>query len=77
MQTINLRFGALCEPIRAQLKAQSLKANTTGSVVQWQKLSDSIVRLYVCGYIGDSQKVRLQRKLIKSITSGVSIAGVK
>lgn len=67
---IPIELGIVVPPLAEQLAAFDLKEK---EVARLQGLNDAISRLYLSGYIPDSQTEKLRKKLVKEI-EGVIIA---
>lgn len=68
---VAIRFGALADPIKTQLREQRLTTGDDAITSRFQKIADSIVMLSVHSYIGEREADRLRRKLMKQITKQV------
>jgi hypothetical protein len=67
---LEVRFGAMCDPLAKQLKAGAWKFDAD-VVAALQRDHDAIVRLAVRGFLGTQFKERLQQKLFNNITAHV------
>ena len=70
-RAFELRFGALADPLMTQLRAQGLRPRPDAKkdLHHLQKDADALVRLCVRGYINDSLKFALQRRIMREVRS--------
>jgi len=65
---LKLHFGTLAPPLDEQLAAQGLMDK---EVKTHQKINDSMMMLFIHGYVPDSQKDRMTKKLFNDIEKKV------
>lgn len=65
-KTIGIHIGALCDPIRKQLKAQGVIVSTS-EVSHFQRAHDGFVQLKVLGCMGDKEADRIAQRLTTKI----------
>lgn len=65
--TISIHFGALCDPIKIQLKEQGCEISLNDSK-RLQGIADAIVMLKLHGIIPDSVVDNARKKLMKQIS---------
>jgi len=71
-RTLDLYFGALCEPLSVQLERQGLTADAK-DIKHWQIDADALSRLYIRGLVRSSDRSRIQRALYEKIKRGVKV----
>ena len=64
--SFKIRFGYFEDPIQEQLRRQGFKFSVVQSNI-WEKLSKGIIKLHNHGIVKDSEKDKMQRKLIEKI----------
>ena len=70
---VEISFGALSDPVGAQLKAQGLFA-TKDDIEHWEKDRKALARLRVRGLLPDATAHAAERRLMKKIVAGVRAA---
>lgn len=68
-QNITIFFGALSPSLAEQLAPYELEAS---KIENFQKLNDSITRLYLNGYCPPSIRKKMEDKLFKAISKEVN-----
>lgn len=69
---IRLGFGALTDTIDEQLLAQNVKIEDKDLLNKWQKLADSITRLYLCDLITPSEAEKIRQKFVKKFDKSIT-----
>jgi hypothetical protein len=65
-EEVELHFGALAQPLAAQIAAQCLPVNAA-VVERWQRANDAVVLLHLHGHISDSTVLAIRRRLMRTI----------
>lgn len=71
--TINIHFGALCDPIEKQLNEQGYIISKK-EVLRFQRIADAIIMLKIHSIIPDSVVSNAEQKLMKKICGSESLA---
>ena len=70
-KSIGIHIGAMCDPIRKQLKAQGVIVSTS-EVSHFQRAHDGIVQLSILGCIGDKEKARISQRFVSKVAKFAS-----
>jgi hypothetical protein len=70
LSVLSIHFGALCQPIKRQLRDAKLRCKPDLAAA-WQDDADAVTRLAVRGLLSDAEKQRARRRLIKVIAANV------
>jgi len=74
MTNIGIHFGALCDPIKKQLKNQGY-ALSEKEDARFQAIADAIIMLKLHGILPDSIVYKAEQKLMKMICSAELLTG--
>lgn len=68
-QTIGIRFGAMSDPLREQLKNYKVPAK---AIAMWQRKADAITLLAVNELLSPAESDRARKRLFGEIRKGVA-----
>lgn len=81
MSEIILAYGAMCDQLSAQLKRQGVElADEPGDprgIEHFQRLADSLTFLRLHGYITDSERRRIEKKINAAIVARCRRGGAR
>lgn len=67
MSNLQITFGAIAEPVSAQLSAQGVVINAADAN-RFDRCADAITLLAIHGYLTDAEKTRARKRVMKAIT---------
>lgn len=68
MNDLRIAFGCLSDPLEEQLKKQGY---TDKKIEKHKLINDAIIRLFLHGYLTDSQTRKMRDKLFKEIKKNI------
>jgi hypothetical protein len=71
MDSIEIRFGALCPPICEQIEAQGLVAREWLEIKAIQADADAVARLLVRGLISNLQARVARKRIVEAVTRAI------